>query len=72
MESLFKGSTNDEKRKLYGKATKFVELTSKYIYNGYTKIVLPFATVPYLFKSYFTYLTTSSGKAAFVLPFVIW
>lgn len=49
-----------------------VELTSKYIFDGNMKIVLPFAIIPYLFRSYFTYYTTDLGNDAFSLPFVIW
>lgn len=68
----FKGSINDEKQKIYEKANRFIEVWSNYIYVGYVKIVLPFTTFPYLFMSYFNYLTTDLRENAFTLPYVMW
>lgn len=70
--SIFLGSVNPDTNKMYIKACKFVELSSKYIYFGYMKIVFPCATFPYLFMSYFKYYTTDLGKDAFTLPFPVW
>lgn len=69
---IFKGSINDEKRELYGNACKIIELTSKYIQNGYMKIVVPFTIIPYLFMSYFNYYAKGLEEDAFILPFVVW
>lgn len=72
MKLLFKGSINDKKREIYEKACKSIEMSSKYIYNGYIKALLPLSTVPYLIMSYFKYYTTDLEKDAFILPFITW
>lgn len=67
----FKGSINEDKRKIYKKACKIVEISSSCFYIGYMKIALPISTIPYLFMSYFKYYTTDLEKDAFSLPFVM-
>lgn len=66
------GSVHPAKAATYIKSCEFVELTSKFIYVGYVKIVFPFVTIPYLLMSYFKYYTSDLKKDAFRLPFDTW
>lgn len=67
----FEGTVNEEKRKKYEKAFKFVEISSKYFLIGYI-VAMPLLTMPYLFMSYFNYYIAELEDDSFRLPFVIW
>lgn len=55
----------------YRKLCHSIEKFSTWIFP-ITIYVTPCTNVPFLFSSYFSYLTTDMGRDAFTLPFMMW